>query len=117
MNTVIKYLLIMIAQVAFASSAVANEKFDIKNDPFKRPDHILKTSSSKQHPSGKTTTKSKLILKAILQSNNDANDSMANINGNMLKIGESIEGYRLIRIDAKKAILKRKGKKITLFLE
>lgn len=53
-------------------------------------------------------------LRATLVS---ARQSMANLNGEMLMVGDKIEGYRLQKIGENSVVLEKDGKKITVSIQ
>lgn len=52
-------------------------------------------------------------LRAVLSA---GSDSLANIDGSILGVGQTIDGYRLVAIREHQVVLKRRGKRIVLDL-
>ena len=52
-------------------------------------------------------------LRAVLSA---GGDSLANIDGSILSVGQVIEGYRLVAIGEHRVVLKRRGKRVVLDL-
>lgn len=81
----------------------------LKKNPFTKPENLVDLPvSSVDRQDG---TEAELVLRATLTS---INRSIANVNGNMLSIGDKIEGYELIKIQVGAATLMRGGKTLTL---
>ncbi len=99
--------IIMLFILLLASSAVAwdeSSPVEIKRDPFDHP-ALVKQMEQKKKPVIEETVN--LKLKATLVAKQD---SMANVNGVLLNLGESIEGYRLLRVNEGEAVLEKNGK-------
>lgn len=119
MNKIAKLIQIIVTALALLplcplSVVSAFERIELKHDPFKRPSSLLAKPAMKKKASRQRLSPPKLVLKTVLLA---SDDSMANINGNLLRIGESIKGYKLVSIDAVKAVVSRNGKNYILFLE
>ncbi len=93
---------------------VVKESVPILNDPFKKPTFT--------RPSVK---KSKTVLKKPSQSSwappllmtlRAENKSMANIDGQLVQLGEIINGYKLIKVYEREVVLVKHGKKTRLTL-
>ena len=81
----------------------------LKKNPFIKPTNLVDLPvSNNDRQEG---TEAELVLRATLTS---INRSIANVNGNMLSVGDKIEGYELIKIQVGAATLVRGGKKLTL---
>lgn len=79
----------------------------LQKNPFIKPSNTVLKSINDEEDSGDQTLGEKMVLRATLTS--DAN-SIANINGEMLTVGESINGYELIKVNIGSAVLTKNGK-------
>jgi hypothetical protein len=88
----------------------------LQHDPFVRPAVGLVPGSAasaaalgrvKAAPEGKP----RLNLQAVLVA---GSHSIANVDGVMLRVGESIDGYRLLEVQHRSAVFEKNGAKFTL---
>ena len=96
--------------IASASAAEQNKKYLTKN-PFVKPKNIEVKANKPSANSLPQTQDVELSLRATLTS---PNHSIANVNGEMLSVGDEIEGHKLINIEIGKATLLRGKETITL---
>lgn len=75
------------------------------HDPFARPFQIGSTPSTDANTSGNP----KLIAVIVA-----GKKSLVNLNGTIIGIGEEKDGYRLIRVQDRKAIFKKRKKWVVL---
>lgn len=91
----------VLAELSMQFSVADQPRKDLQKNPFIKPSNsILKSINNDEDQQGE------MVLRATLTS--DAH-SIANINGEMLIEGESINGYELIRVDIGSAVLIKNG--------
>ena len=96
--------LVILTMLVFGPYVVAQE---LRHDPFKKPDFLQQLSSKKvEVPQEDTIILLEGELRAII---NAGPRSMANIDGNILTMGEELEGYRLVGVRDREAVLERNG--------
>ena len=88
----------------------------LQHDPFVRPavGQVPGTGSSAATPGrvkAAAEGKPKLNLQAVLVA---GSHSIANVDGVMLRVGESINGYRLLEVQHRSAVFEKNGAKFTL---
>jgi hypothetical protein len=86
------------------------------HNPFKRPLQAV-SSGAVQGSEGVPPAEPpapRLVLKGLLLA---GPDTVVNINDVMLRIGERIEGYRLLAIEGTRAVLDKGGKRLVLDIE
>jgi hypothetical protein len=88
----------------------------LQHDPFVRPavglvpgnaSSVAQPARVKAAPEGKP----RLNLQAVLVA---GPQSIANVDGVMLRVGESIDGYRLLEVQHRSAVFEKNGAKFTL---
>ncbi len=91
---------------------------DLKFDPFapsvKKVEIIKNTVSNKEPVKPKTKEKWTAKLLSIIEA---GSDSMANVDGNIVVLGDSYKKYTLIKISKTTAVFEKGKQKITLELE
>jgi hypothetical protein len=92
---------------ASAASAAGDRAAALRRDPFRRP--VAETAGNAAAPE-----EWKPELRAILF---DRQHPLVNIDGRILGVGESIQGYRLLRVEEREAVLNRNGKQLKLELD
>lgn len=80
-------------------------------DPF---DHPMATPVAKSGPEAPTNPEWKPELRAVLRGNGR---SLIDLGGKILAPGESMAGYRLIRVEERSAVLSKDGVQIKLMLD
>jgi hypothetical protein len=86
------------------------------HNPFKRPVQAVSdpaTQGGGGAPSGEAAAP-RLVLKALLLA---GPDTVVSINDEVLRIGERIEGYRLVAVEGTRAVLVKDGKRLVLDIE
>ncbi len=87
-------------------------------DPFKKPDQLVKTStqSEKSEKSEKSENlfQTKLQLFATLRA---GKNSMVNIQGRIVQLGEEIEGYKLVEVNDDSAVFANSEQRVLLSLD
>jgi hypothetical protein len=84
----------------------------LKHDPFQLPAFAREANSSAMM--SVSASGDELELRGILLSKNNP---MVNINGEILKIGDVIDGYKLLDINAQQAVFEKQKNRITLQLK
>jgi hypothetical protein len=86
----------------------------LKRDPFDHPVLFVKRPKSKTNSKSVVGRAVELKLRATLVA---GKSSMANVNGVLLKLGETIKGYRLLLVREREAVLEKKGKKVVIIMD
>lgn len=93
----------------------AEQQIRLKFDPFNRPDlETLPKPIAVKIEEEKLPDVWEARLYATIRS---GSNSLANVNGNIIAIGESIEGYRLVEVHERIAVFMKKGKRYILNLD
>ncbi len=113
------YVIIMLIIVALPTTTMAKSLVILERDPFQRPRPVNR-KQDRSGPKTKTVVKPlaelavKLKLKATLVA---GQDSMANVEGVLLKLGESIKGYRLLQVRKGEAVFEKNGEVIVISMD
>lgn len=87
----------------------------LQHDPFVRPAVGLVPANASSAAAGGVKAapegKPKLSLQAVLVA---GPQSIANVDGVMVRVGESINGYRLLEVEHRSAVFEKNGAKFTL---
>ena len=83
----------------------------VQHDPFQRP-VIPQPEPEVSKPSAQQAWAPKLT--ATLRA---GRNSMANVNGNIIKLGETIDGYRLIEVDERSAVFVKNKQRTHLTID
>ncbi len=83
----------------------------LKHDPFRVPEFAREASATSRM--SVSASGDGLDLRGILLSRHNP---MVNINGEILKIGDVIDGYKLLDINAQHAVFEKQDNRITLKL-
>ncbi len=106
-NSLFLMLVLVVAVCAFEVNATASAP-ELKNNPFDQPNLIVENAANTE---GRTSSKWSGLLYATLVS---GNDSLANVDGNLIGIGEVYRGYRLIRVGEGTATFGKEDVQITV---
>ena len=102
-------LAVVTSLVAFYARAAEP---DLQRNPFDRPEETLLVSSSA--PANRNlTVESRPLLRAVLAA---GPNSVVNLGGVILQVGESANGYRLLSVEEGGATFSRDGEKVVLSL-
>ncbi len=103
-------LLAALTMLAFLAAAAQELQSPPLRNPFSRPDFMVATRTT---PSAQSFLAApvELELRATLVSNGR---TLANVNGQVLAVGQSYEGHRLIYVEEGRAVLLRDGERLTL---
>lgn len=105
---------------AFAAAAASpwaiGQARTLQHDPFARPAFsALPTSGTDGAPARQAQAvrdgNPKLKLHAVLLA---GPDSMANVDGVLVRVGESVQGYRLVSVHDRSAVFEKNNAKFTL---
>jgi hypothetical protein len=114
MNTArrIAALALAAALVGLASGVLAQGR-PLQHDPFARPmlgampANASAATASRRAPA----LRPKLNLQAVLVA---GPNSIANVDGVMLRVGDAIQGYRLVEVEHRSAVFEKNGDRFTL---
>jgi predicted transcriptional regulator with HTH domain len=97
-----------------SSLSAANESLPstLKYDPFEQPDFLKAPARTAR--STPAAAKPNLQLRSILQA---GDESMINLNGKIMMIGDSYKGYKLMEVDKQSATFIKNGKKTRVTLQ
>ena len=108
MKTTMTYMFLsLLISFAFSCVCLAEEikENTLKNNPFIKPFEIY----ADKHADEDFVSNDEIILKATLISN-VASESIANINGEMVVVGQKIYNYVLVNVGIGSAVLQANGK-------
>ncbi len=103
---IFSFLIIMNCLVYMHSVPATERNSILKKNPFIQPIKYLGTGSQIDPSNDMDSSFGSLILRGTLSSKEN---SIANINGKMLSIGEKINGYEIKKIDVGSAVLIKDG--------
>ena len=104
------------ALLAFCAAALAQRPM-LQHDPFLRP--AIVGFAAAPSPAGglgagaNAQSRPRLQLNAVLAA---GSDSIANVDGVMVRIGESVQGYRLVAVNDRSAVFEKNNARVTLTL-
>lgn len=101
---------LLVASVGWASEPIPSLRFN----PFKPPAHSLPTPQAKERRVADRATSWSPKLRATLLSENQ---SLVNIDGELLALGDEVQGYALVKIEERRAVLERHGQRTVLTLD
>lgn len=89
--------------------------YDLQHNPFRQPVN-LSGSQNPHHTESLAMPRNgeELELRAIVA---DGADSLVDVNGRILRIGDTIDGYILLSVDEKAAIFKAGKDRVTILLD
>ena len=100
--------------VVFTSGVMADETaYMLQSNPFAQP-FVEKPEQRGSVQEPEPSALEGLQLRAIMTA---GSESLANVGGKIVGIGEEIEGYRLVTVDHEQAVFSKHGKLITLTLK
>ena len=104
----------VLAVVAGPAAAAEASAVPLHN-PFKRPAQALFDPANEGGGApAAVAVAPRLVLKAMLLA---GPDTVVSINNVLLRIGERIEGYRLVEVKGTQAVLVKNGKRLVLDME
>lgn len=119
-NSLLRYVLLLCLPVLWSNQCLALETASpepqmihpfLKNDPFQMPNLAGNTTDNKLVTA--TVSGNGLELRGILMS---SSNPMVNVNGEVLSVGDVIDGYRLIDVTEINAVFEKQENRITLDL-
>ena len=104
---------IMFLSSIAAASATAKESplSPLVHDPFVQPAFLKAPAHTARRVTAEV--KPKLQLRSILQA---GDESMVNLNGEILMIGDTYQGYKLVEVGKQSAVFIKDGNKIKVSL-
>lgn len=102
-----------LAAMLLASQTWAAEVETLHHDPFRHP-LLHRTISAAKKSKNPHVAGRKLQLRATLVADKQ---SLANINGKIVSLGNRIEGFRLVKIQQGKVMLLKNGRQLTLTIK
>ena len=105
--------LIAVFCCALGPTTVAEEPPALTKNPFSRPPQLLAAGS----PGSRNTAEDhdgQLVLLATLVS---GDRGLANVGGRILRPGQSVHGFRLLRVEEDRAVFEAGGEHVTLLVK
>lgn len=100
--------------MAHAADILSGPVFTPQRNPFQPAlPGIGSNGNSSAEPVSPASSEDQLELRAIIY---DGENSLANINGSIVRAGDVAQGYRVESVDSHKVLLSSDGKRITLML-
>lgn len=105
-------LIVLVIMAGFTFVSFADDDTPhLQNNPFKQPDLSAVADNSTDDDAPSDPAGSQLELRATLTL---GNKSLVNVGGEIIGIGEQIDGYRLLVVDEGVAVFSKKGMHLTL---
>ena len=95
----------------FSGAIVAEDTSALQNNPFRRP--VFSTAASPAPAQDSLSDVSGLELRAILVA---GRDSLVNVAGTIVRIGQEHDGYRLVSVDEDEVVFRKDGDDVTVKL-
>ena len=109
-------LLTVIAGLCYASLLMADSSaMTLRNNPFSQPEkkEVVAIQESHEHEHEEQATPATKELRAVVVSNTVP---MVNLDGEIIKVGEDIDGFKLLSVKEGEAVFEWQGKPYTLTL-
>lgn len=94
-------------------SFAADKPMKLKKNPFKRPD-LFSTGISETSVATTDGPGAELDIRAAMSA---GENSSVNIGGNIIRIGEEIQGYRLLAVEEGKVIFSKNNSLVTVVVK
>jgi len=94
--------------IAYGMALTANAAQILQNDPFRQPEFAVMPQKVVANASKSVKEVWLPQLRATIRA---GNGSMANINGEIIKIGEKIDGFKLVEVHERDAFFIKDGTK------
>jgi hypothetical protein len=108
-------LLVIVGLLLFAVSVQAiNMAPKLHSDPFEQPDLLLQQTRELEIEVKPEASSWQPRLRATMRS---AHGAMVNIDGDIIGIGEEINGFRLLEVQERSATFSKDGKKFPVSLD
>jgi len=104
-------LMAALAIGGFSGAIVAEDTSALQNNPFRRP--VFSTAASPAPAQDSLSDVSGLELRAILVA---GRDSLVNVAGTIVRIGQEHDGYRLVSVDEDEVVFRKDGDDVTVKL-
>lgn len=109
------HTVLVVATLLAAAPARAAEDVGVpSHNPFKRPAQAVLDAALQGGIGAAETSEPRLVMTAMLLA---GPDTMVSINDTLLRIGDRVEGYRLVAVKAGRAVLVKDGKRRILDME
>ena len=105
-----KHLALIIALLLGANVAVA-EPPPLRNNPFARPPAPLIREATR--PEGESSSTPLIVIATMVSSS----ATLANIEGQVMRPGQEINGYLLKRVYEDRAVFERDGNELTVYVK
>ena len=80
----------------------------VRHDPFQKS--VIQEKKNTEQQASETAEKQQSAAPKLIATLRSGRNSMANVNGKIIKLGETINGYTLVRVEARKAVLLKNRK-------
>ena len=105
------FLLVLTAGLQ-SPAPVADTAGALQNNPFKRP--VFDTRSLPGPKDNGLATGSELDIRAILAA---GRNSLVNVAGNIIRVGQEHEGFRLISVEERAVVFNKDGERLRIELD
>ncbi len=110
----IQRLIVLLITTGFTFVSLADDDTpQLQNNPFKQPDLSAVADNPADDDSPSDQAGLQLELRATLKF---GNKSLVNVGGEIIGIGEQVDGYRLLAVDEGAAIVAKNGTHINLIV-
>ncbi len=103
--------IVSILVLLFCAHSVVAEPPPLQNNPFSRPPTPLINEAAR--PDGDAATTPLIVIATLVSSTS----SFANIEGQVLRPGQEINGYLLTRVYEDRAVFERDGNELTVYVK
>lgn len=111
MNTSTRLLVLLGTAVLLCATSTA-EPLELRHNPFARPPSVVTVPDhAARRPQDSSTEP--VVLATLVTSGN----ALANIDGRILRPGDEIYGYTLIKVFENRAIFERQGNQMTVYVK
>lgn len=101
----------LFVSMMLSSASICAFDVELKTNPFERP--VLSDSDADQHMIAKEPAAEMALLGTMAAGHN----SLANIGGEILAIGETVNGYTIVSIEEHYVVLQKDDNKTTLLMD
>ena len=111
MSTATKILLSLVAALLVHGDCAA-EPLELRHNPFTRPPSAV-TIPDREERGQQDSMTEPVVLATLVASQN----TFANVDGRILRPGDEIYGYTLVKVLENRAIFERQGNRITVYVK
>lgn len=111
MKTAMKIVVLIAAMVSTKASGAA-EPLELRHDPFARPPSVV-TVADREARRPQDSSLEPVVLATLVAPRN----KLANVDGRILRPGDEIYGYTLVRVFENRAVFERQGNPITVYVK